>query len=198
MTGICTAGHSPPHLPEPLFSRRYFLLAVCRCKWYTVLCLDLNHQAVIHLSSQNQAIGQLSQFFAQMGTVHKTYLDFCRRAVGGTLSRTEIGLLLALTENCNAANDLCRSLPLSKGMISQTLASLQKRGLVVVERSEEDRRVHPITLSPQGEAVVRQLEQAAAAFVGRMMHGVDAQEMAKAESTMAKIHQNMQQIKRTL
>lgn len=150
------------------------------------------------MSSQNQAIGQLSQFFAQMSTVHKTYLDFCRRAVGGTLSRTEIGLLLALTENCNAANDLCRSLPLSKGMISQVLASLQKRGLIVIERSEEDRRVHPITLSPQGEALVHQLEQAAAAFVGRMMHGVDAQEMAKAESTMAKVHQNMQQIKRSL
>ena len=161
------------------------------------VCLGLNNQAVIHLSSQNQAIGQLSQFFAQMGTVHKTYLDFCRRAVGGTLSRAEIGLLLALTENCNAANDLCRSLPLSKGMVSQTLASLQKRGLIVVERSEEDRRVHPITLSAQGETVVRQLEQAAA-FVDRMMHGVDAQEMAKAESTMSKIHQNMQQIKRTL
>ena len=46
--------------------------------------------------------------------------------------------------------------------------------------------------------MVRQLEQAAAAFVDRMMHGVDAQEMAKAESTMSKIHQNMQQIKRTL
>ena len=60
----------------------------------------------------------------------------------------------------------------------RTLASLQKRGLIVVERSEEDRRVHPITLSAQGETVVRQLEQAAAAFVDRMMHGVDAQELS--------------------
>jgi DNA-binding MarR family transcriptional regulator len=150
------------------------------------------------LSSNHQAMGQLSQFFAQMGTVHKTYLDFCRRAVGGTLSRAEIGLLLALSENCNAANDLCRSLPLSKGMVSQTLASLQKRGLVVVERSEEDRRVHPITLSPQGQSMVAELEQAAAAFVDHMMRGVSQQEMVQAESTMSKIHQNMQQLKRSL
>ena len=146
------------------------------------------------MSSNHQAMGQLSQFFAQMGTVHKTYLDFCRRAVGGTLSRAEIGLLLALSENCNAANDLCRSLPLSKGMVSQTLASLQKRGLVVVERSEEDRRVHPITLSPQGQSMVAEAccrclrrphdarRQPAGDGPGRVHHVQDPPEHAAAQA----------------
>lgn len=151
------------------------------------------------MQDNSQAIGRITRCFAQFAVLHRTYLEFCRKALSDDgLSRTEIGLLLALTENCNAANDLCRALPLSKGMVSQALAALQKKELLVIDRSPEDRRVHPISLTPRGEAVVGRLERAAAAFLQRMMQGVEETEMAQAEATMEKIQQNMEQIKGTL
>lgn len=83
-------------------------------------------------------------------------------------------------------------------MVSQALAALQKKELLVIDRSPEDRRVHPISLTPRGEAVVQRLERAASAFLARMMQGVEESEMARAEDTMKKIQQNMEQIKGTL
>ena len=82
-----------------------------------------------------------------------------RRAGRGQLSRTEIGALLTLLAGPRRITELATTEALAQPTVTELVDRLQARGLVVRERSREDRRVVLVAISTEGR---QQLEEARA------------------------------------
>ena len=81
------------------------------------------------------------------------------------------------------AGDLCRDLHHDTGAFTRVLDHLEQRGLIRRERSETDRRVVLLRLTPEGRDVVRSLRPI---VIGRLNHAL--QDFSAAEfATLSKL-----------
>lgn len=86
-----------------------------------------------------------------------------RRAAG--LEAGEIGILAVVGQNPGMSqNDLAASVVLKKSAVTRIVQSLEQRELLVRSRSQTDRRVNCLSLTPQGQRIIDGVQQATRAM----------------------------------
>jgi len=76
---------------------------------------------------------------------------FYQRQFGVNVTEWRIMALLAI-ESGIPASRICHVIGFDKGPVSRTLSTLQKRGMVTIRTTPDDRRTHSISLTAKGRA----------------------------------------------
>ena len=95
------------------------------------------------------------------------------------VKNTELRILVHLGREALPVNELARRTHVDKGWISRSLRGLEKRGLVARTRHPTDSRASLVSLTPQGEALVRRFAPVAAARNRRLLAGLDQADVAR-------------------
>ena len=95
------------------------------------------------------------------------------------VKNTELRILVHLGREALPVNELARRTHVDKGWISRSLRGLEKRGLVARARHPTDSRASLVTLTAEGEALVRRFAPVAAARNRRLLAGLDEAEVGR-------------------
>ena len=99
-------------------------------------------------------------------------------------------LLRLLLDPPGTAAALARVCHLDAGGLTRLLDRLEAKGLCQRERSQEDRRVVNIALTPEGRAVAEQLPAILAGVQRELLAGFDEAEEAQLRDFLARIYAN--------
>ncbi len=100
-----------------------------------------------------------------------------RTDVFGSLTHTQFGVLEALYHlGPLCQGELSGKLLKSTGNITLVLDNLEKRGLVLRRRDNEDRRMVTILLTPVGELMIRQIFPAVARAIAQEINRLEPEE----------------------
>ncbi|GAD21132.1 MarR family winged helix-turn-helix transcriptional regulator [Acidovorax sp. MR-S7] len=99
-------------------------------------------------------------------------------------------LLRLLLDPPGTAAALARVCHLDAGGLTRLLDRLEAKGLCQRERSQEDRRVVNIALTPEGRAVAEQLPAILAGVQRELLAGFDEAEEARLRDFLARIYAN--------
>jgi DNA-binding MarR family transcriptional regulator len=145
-----------------------------------------NHQAspankVIMLSNIRH-IRDFNRFYTNvLGLLNDRILD-------SPVSLTEARVLLEIKERPHSkAKDLMEVLCIDRGYLSRLLAKLEKRGWVVKEVPEQDRRARALNLSRAGQDLVAELERRSESQLERIIAPLSAKERAELIHAMERI-----------
>lgn len=100
-------------------------------------------------------------------------------------------LLLYAPESVSASA-LARDCHMDNGGMTRLLDRLQAKGLCVRERSESDRRVVLIALTPAGREVAEQLPTLMEAVQAQLLAGFDTAEETQLRQFLQRVHTNVQ------
>jgi DNA-binding MarR family transcriptional regulator len=95
------------------------------------------------------------------------------------VKNTELRILVHLGREPLPVNELARRTHVDKGWISRSVLALEKRGLVRRTPHPTDSRASLVSLTEDGEALVRSFAPVAAARNRRLLAGLDEQEVYK-------------------
>ncbi|MBS0506183.1 MAG: MarR family transcriptional regulator [Proteobacteria bacterium] len=98
-------------------------------------------------------------------------------------------LRLLLAPSATAAA-LARDCHVDAGGLTRLLDRLQAKGLCQRQRSEQDRRVVHISLTPEGQAAAEQLPAILGGVQQRLLQGFSAEEEARLRDYLARIYAN--------
>jgi DNA-binding MarR family transcriptional regulator/GNAT superfamily N-acetyltransferase len=111
-----------------------------------------------------EAIRRFSRFYTrQIGLLHEGFLN-----TPFTLTEGRVIYELAHHERTTATH-LAEELGLDAGYLSRVLRSLQRRGLLAKEPSEEDRRSYLISLTEPGQDAFSKLNASSRSEIGEML-----------------------------
>ncbi|MEX5633480.1 MarR family winged helix-turn-helix transcriptional regulator [Parafrankia sp. FMc2] len=85
------------------------------------------------------------------------------------LSLAQYRVLAQIAAGDERASRIARRLALGKPAVSATVESLRQRGLLVRGGLDEDRRVTPLSLTPQGRSVLDAAERVMAEALGEVL-----------------------------
>lgn len=101
-------------------------------------------------------------------------------------------ILLALKRRAwETQAELARSLDISGPTLTHHLDSLERAGLVVRRRVPDNRRVHVIELTDDGDAMFHRLRDAAAAHDARLRAGIDDEQLGTLRTLLERLHRNV-------
>ena len=99
-------------------------------------------------------------------------------------------LLRLLLDPPGTAAALARGCHLDAGGLTRLLDRLQAKGLCRRERSQEDRRVMTIALTPEGRAVAERIPAILAEAQAQLLHGFGADEEERLRGYLARLYIN--------
>jgi DNA-binding MarR family transcriptional regulator len=95
------------------------------------------------------------------------------------LTAQQIGVILMLSSGrANTPFELSRAMSYDSGSMTRLLDRLEKKGFVVRTRSDADRRMVKLELTPQGREAARQLPGLGAAVLNEQLRGFSAEDHA--------------------
>jgi DNA-binding MarR family transcriptional regulator len=95
------------------------------------------------------------------------------------LTAQQIGVILMLSSRrASTPFELSRAMSYDSGSMTRLLDRLEKKGFVVRTRSDADRRMVKLELTPQGHEAARQLPSLGAAVLNEQLRGFSADEHA--------------------
>ena len=95
------------------------------------------------------------------------------------LTAQQIGVILMLSSRrASTPFELSRAMSYDSGSMTRLLDRLEKKGFVLRTRSEADRRIVKLELTPQGHEAARQLPGLGAAVLNEQLRGFSADEHA--------------------
>jgi len=95
------------------------------------------------------------------------------------LTAQQIGVILMLSSRrASTPFDLSRAMSYDSGSMTRLLDRLEKKGFVVRTRSDADRRMVKLELTPQGHEAARQLPGLGAVVLNEQLRGFSAAEHA--------------------
>ncbi|HEY4295550.1 MAG TPA: MarR family transcriptional regulator [Paraburkholderia sp.] len=95
------------------------------------------------------------------------------------LTAQQIGVILMLSSRrASTPFELSRAMSYDSGSMTRLLDRLEKKGFVVRTRSDADRRMVKLELTPQGHEAARQLPGLGAAVLNEQLRGFSAEEHA--------------------
>lgn len=103
------------------------------------------------------------------------------------MSGTQASMLMLLKHGHKTGADLAREYGIDASAVTRLLDKLEDRGLVTRCRSEADRRVVHLVLTPAGWAFVERLRPLYAQVLDRMLAGFSADEAGSLKSLLKKI-----------
>lgn len=95
------------------------------------------------------------------------------------LTTQQIGVILLLS--CGRATtpfELSRAMSYDSGSMTRMLDRLEKKGLIARSRSDTDRRIVKLELTPQGRHAAKQLPEIGAAVLNEQLHGFSESDLA--------------------
>ena len=125
----------------------------------------------IHLESS------LGYYLSKARNVLVERMDRAVKPLG--LTAQQIGVILMLS--CNRAHtpyELSRAMSYDSGSMTRMLDRLEKKGFIVRTRSDADRRMVKLELTPQGHEAARQLPGLGAAVLNEQLRGFSAADHA--------------------
>ena len=116
------------------------------------------------------------------------------------LTHNELAVLLFLANNPSQdrAVDIVRGRGMSKGHVSLSLRSLEKRGLVARREDGEDRRTARLTLTGGASQIAADGQAAQRDFYNRIRDGVTPEESRVMWSVAQKMVDNIRKLEREL
>ena len=100
-------------------------------------------------------------------------------------------LLRLLLDPPGTAAALARMCHLDAGGLTRLLDRLEAKGLCQRERSQEDRRVVHVALTPEGQAVAAQLPALLGEVQDQLLQGFSAEEEAQLRDFLKRIYANV-------
>ena len=95
------------------------------------------------------------------------------------LTAQQIGVILMLSsQRANTPFELSRAMSYDSGSMTRLLDRLEKKGFVVRTRSEADRRMVKLELTPQGHDAARQLPSLGASVLNEQLRGFSSADLA--------------------
>ena len=115
--------------------------------------------------------------------------DDALRAAGGSTPTWQV--LSALHAGPHRTQrDLAQAVGVRQPTLTHHLDALERAGLVVRERGEDNRRVQRVTATEAGEQLFLRLRRAAAAFDGRLRAGLSDAEVAELRRLLGQLTEN--------
>lgn len=104
-------------------------------------------------------------------------------------SPNEISVLILLSNNphISTSSELVLYLDVSKGLVSRSIDSLVKKGLVVLSDDEKDGRIQRISLSEASHDLIDSLKIEIKKINDRIFKNIDEEEIMQMENTISKI-----------
>jgi DNA-binding MarR family transcriptional regulator len=107
------------------------------------------------------------------------------------LTAQQIGVILMLSSRrASTPFELSRAMSYDSGSMTRLLDRLEKKGFVMRTRSDADRRMVKLELTPQGHEAARQLPSLGAAVLNEQLRGFSADEHATLIDLLARFIAN--------
>jgi MarR family transcriptional regulator for hemolysin len=101
-------------------------------------------------------------------------------------------ILLSLkTGRPETQRELARAVGIEGPTLTHHLTKLEKAGLVTRERDPENRRVHRVALTDEGEAAFQRLRKAAVSFDAKLRGGLGDDELARLRGLLDALDANL-------
>lgn len=111
-------------------------------------------------------------------------------AAGGSLP-TWVILLALKTGRAASQSELAESVGIQGATLTHHLNAMEKNGLLTRQRDPDNRRIHRVELTEQGEQLFRQLRGAAVAFDRRLRAGLGDDEVASLGVLLDRLRENV-------
>jgi DNA-binding MarR family transcriptional regulator len=127
-----------------------------------------------------QQIGVDSTVGYYVSTARNVLAGHMDRAVAPLgLTSSQIGVILLLWyQRARTANEISRLLSYDTGSMTRMIDRLEKKGFLVRQRSQADRRVVELALTPLGDAAAQQLPSVTSRVLSEQLRGFSAAEVA--------------------
>lgn len=107
------------------------------------------------------------------------------------LTSQQIGVIMMLASGrAHTPFELSREMSYDSGSMTRMLDRLEKKGFVVRERSEADRRIVELKLTQQGLAAASQLPRVGAAVLNEQLSGFNREELDALTGLLARLIAN--------
>lgn len=130
--------------------------------------------------------------------VEKLYRNCVKEAASDyQLTPNEICVLLFLRRYApewDTATDIVQKQGISKALVARSVDSLQRRGFILGERDDNDRRIVHLHLCGEGSSIAQQLYQAGCRVAERLRQGVTEEEMHLVQNVMEKMQRNLDDV----
>jgi DNA-binding MarR family transcriptional regulator len=137
----------------------------------------------IHLESS------LGYYLSKARNVLVERMDRAVKPLG--LTAQQIGVMLMLScERAHTPYELSRAMSYDSGSMTRMLDRLEKKGFVVRTRSDADRRMVKLELTPHGREVAQQLLPVGAAVLKEQLQGFSAEDIATLTKLLGRVIRN--------
>lgn len=117
--------------------------------------------------------------------------DDALAAVGGSRPSWLVLMSLKVRSVANQ-RELAEAVGIRGATLTQHLDAMESRGLLTRRRSPENRRVHLVELTADGEAAFHRMRRAATAFDERLHRNIDPDQTAQLEQLLDRMRSNAQ------
>ncbi len=114
------------------------------------------------------------------------------------LSPSEGHVLLAVADGETSPSALAEQLGVVRSRITPLIKSLVDRGFMLRHESREDRRMHQLKLTREGEHVAQEALQFRLSFHVRLLGKYAETDRVQLLETLAELHHKMKELRRTL
>ncbi|WP_321785816.1 MarR family transcriptional regulator [Paraburkholderia sp. J94] len=129
-----------------------------------------------NMSSKVGVVPSLGYFLSTARNVLATRMDRAVAPLG--LTSSQIGVILLLWyERARTPNEMSRVLSYDTGSMTRMLDRLERKGFLLRQRSQSDRRVVELVLTPLGRDAAQQLPDAIATVMDDQLRGFSAEEV---------------------
>lgn len=143
------------------------------------------------------------EFVAMHEKMHKT-IHTLRRKLHSRMERQvqkyglneqqAMALLFFAHSGLDTATALAKARGFSRSLASKTIDSLVKKEMLATRKSQTDRRIVHVVLTPHAQATVTELGKARDEIMCGMLKGVTKEEMMQIEGVCEKLMRNMEQM----
>jgi DNA-binding MarR family transcriptional regulator len=137
----------------------------------------------IHLESS------LGYYLSKARNVLVERMDRAVKPLGLTAQQIAVILLLSC-KRAHTPYELSRVMSYDSGSMTRMLDRLEKKGFIVRTRSEADRRMVQLDLTPHGREVAQQLPPLGAAVLNEQLQGFSAEDIATLTSLLGRLIAN--------
>lgn len=137
-------------------------------------------------------------FFSGLSKMEKIYKKFFQEAVAEyNFTPNEVSVLMFLYNNSptfDTASDIVRFKGISKGLVARSVASLCKKGFLIAQRDDRDRRIIHLHLTDQCDDIRAKFSKSQQIFTEKIEKGIPKEYLEIIEKTVEVIGENIDKV----
>lgn len=139
-----------------------------------------------HFTPENFHSCAIGMLLGRAALLKDRILDWHLEADGVTAAQFKV-LIIVTQFQVDTPAELCRYLGLDSGSMTRMLDRLEQKGLIVRNRSPEDRRQVRLALSEEGQKLADRLPEIGAKALNELVGVLDADELHNLETLLTKV-----------